>query len=207
MFKRISIISVVLVLLVSPSVLAKGHNQHRGTARGNRHHSTPVTPKPKPIPTPVIPPAADEVTLSNVYTTGYSSYDNTPRGSLEVDLDGISGNAGGDGTFANPTTLAVGHSIINGKDIGDFSYGILFYVPTFQKYFVAQDSCGDGSNPQTQPCHSLAQAPKGATLWLDLYVGPSTSKSVLSCEDNMTGLNTVIENPPSNLPVTVGNIC
>lgn len=190
MFKRISIICAVLVLSVTPTVLAKQHHK----------------PTKPPVP-PVVVPSGSETTLSNVYTTGYSSYDNTPKGSTAIFLNGISGNAGGDGTYANPTTLAVGHSIIGGKDIGDFAYGTLFYVPKFEKYFVAQDSCGDGSSPQTQPCHNLATADKGATLWLDLYVGASTSKAVLTCEDNMTGLNTVIENPASTYPVVVGNIC
>lgn len=194
MLTRISVISAVLVLLVTPTALAKQHHQ-------------PPKHKPPVVQPPVTPPSGSETTLSNVYTTGYSSYDNTPKGSLETDLDGISGQAGGNGTYANPTTLAVGHQIINGKDVGDFAYGTLFYVPTFEKYFAAQDSCGDGGSPQTQPCHSLSQAPKGATLWLDLFVGASTSKSVLACEDNHTGLNTVIENPVSTYPVVVGNIC
>lgn len=168
----------------------------------------PVVPPTDPVTPPIVPPvlSLNPITLLNVYTTGYSSYDNTPKGSLEIDLDGISGLAGGDGTYANPTTLAVGHSIINGKDIGDFPYGTIFYVSKFQKYFKASDSCGDTQTPQNQPCHSLKQAPKGATLWIDLYYGPSTDKAVLSCENSLTGLNTVIENPPANLPVIVGNI-
>jgi hypothetical protein len=44
----------------------------------------------------------------------------------------------------DPITLAAGHSIINGKDIGDYAYGTKFYVPNLRKYFTAADACGDG---------------------------------------------------------------
>ncbi|MET4804422.1 hypothetical protein ABIA96_007028 [Bradyrhizobium sp. LB11.1] len=49
----------------------------------------------------------------------YASGDNAPAGSTQVDLDGHSDNAGGTGTFNDPVTLAVGGSIINGKEVDD----------------------------------------------------------------------------------------
>lgn len=200
--KRIAIATAIAVTCLTPTVLARPHNN-----RDDHHNNKPPTHTPPPVTPPPVtpPPTGSTVTLKNVYTTGYSSYDNTPRGSLNVDLDGHHGQAGGDGTYAHPTTLAVGHSIINGKDVPDFPYGTMFYVPNLKKYFSAQDTCGDGNMPQNGPCHSLSQAPKGATLWLDLYVGPSTSSGVLSCENAITALHTVIENPQQGLPVVAGN--
>jgi hypothetical protein len=201
--RKISTLLAVGVLFITPVVSAKSHY-----SRGGRNNYKPPTHTPVPpvVTPPVTPPTTGGITLTNVYTTGYSSYDNTPRGSLQIDLDGHSGKAGGDGTYTNPTTLAIGHSIINGKDIPDFPYGTMFYVPNLKKYFSAQDTCGDGNTPQNGPCHSLKTADKGATLWLDLYVGPSTSSSVISCEEAITALHTVIQNPANNLPVISGNV-
>jgi hypothetical protein len=106
---------------------------------------------------------------------------NTPRGSTQIDLGGHSGNAGGTGTYSDPITLAVGHSIINGKDIGDYAYGTKFYVPNLRKYFTAADACGDGNTPQAGPCHTGFNG----HVWLDLYVGGSLANGVLSCEDSI----------------------
>lgn len=218
--RKLLLLSAVIPLLATPAVFASSHNydshqnqsKHRSTKpkRDPRPSPSPTptptpTPAPTPPPTPPVDPSGSK-TLLNVYTTGYSSYDNTPRGSTQIDLGGISGQAKGDGTYANPTTLAVGHSIINGKDVPDFPYGTLFYVPNLKKYFSAQDTCGDGNTPQNGPCHSLKTADKGATLWLDLYVGPSTSSNVLNCEEAITGLHTVIQNPGPSLPVVSGNV-
>lgn len=164
----------------------------------------PPVPSPAPPPTPTPPPPIGGVSLSSVYITGYADGDNTPPGSPVTFLNGIDGVAKGDCTYANPTTMAVGHVITKGQDIGDFAYGTKFYVPALKCYFSAQDTCGDGPSPQTQPCHSLKTADKGATLWLDAYVGP---KGTASCEDAMTKLYSVIQDPLSGLPVKKGNIC
>ena len=168
--------------------------------RGQTFTSGIVTP-------PVVPPVAPgEIILNNVYTTGYANADNTPAGSNATNLGGHSGVTGGNGSYASPTTVAVGGSIIGGKEVDDFPYGTIFYVPNLRKYFVATDFCGDGNSPQNQPCHSLAQAPKGATLWIDLFVGGGSANEG-NCESAMTGLNTVVENPPANLAVVTGDIC
>lgn len=206
------------LLVISVPLLASAnwsHNQHsnrgehhRGTKQeGNPTPPPPQTPPPT-VPPPVSPPTTNpsEIILNNVYTTGYANADNTPAGSNAKNLGGHSGTTGGNGTYLNPTTVAVGGSIINGKEIDDFPYGTIFYVPNLRKYFIATDFCGDGNSPQTQPCHSLSQAPKGATLWIDLFVGGGSANQS-SCEDAMTGLNTVIENPAPNYAVVSGDIC
>lgn len=164
--------------------------------------STPVpTPPPAPTPTPPPPaPSGNSISLSNVWITGYADGDNTPPGSPVTWLDGHEGKAGGNCTYDNPTTMAVGHVITNGVDKADFPYGTKFYVPALQCYFSAQDTCGDGSRPQDKPCHK----PERGSLQLDAYVGP---KGTAQCESNMTKLYSVIQNPLPGLPVKVGNIC
>ncbi|MGE5513494.1 MAG: hypothetical protein ACM31O_19865 [Bacteroidota bacterium] len=136
------------------------------------------------------------------YTTGYASLDNTPPGATTVALAGRSGHAGGSGTFEDPITLAVGHSIIGGVDIGDFRYGTKWYIPNLRKYFVAKDSCGDGAAPQYGPCHSGYQG----HVWLDLYVGASLDGGVRACEERITGLHVVIQNPAPDYAVDPGPI-
>lgn len=165
-------------------------------------NGTVVTPSPAPSPSPAPTPApsSGSIALSNVYITGYADGDNTPPGSPETYLDGIEGVAGGNCTYDNPTTMAVGHVITNGNDKADFAYGTKFYVPALKCYFKAADTCGDGPTPQNRACHK----PERGSLQLDAYVGP---KGTASCEEAMTGIYNVIQNPIAGLPVNVGNIC
>ncbi len=152
----------------------------------------PVTP-PAVTPPPVTPPAGNtsQEIRYQAYTTAYMSGDNTPPGSTQIDLGGHSGNAGGTGTYNDPITLAVGHSITGGQDVGDYPYGTKWYVPNLRKYFTAADSCGDGNTPQNGPCHTGYQG----HIWLDLYLGVGSGSASLSCEDKVTDIHTVIQNP------------
>lgn len=211
--KRLLFVAAAITIMFPLLALARGHQD---THNGHQHnHGTqspqvPSTPKPSPVPVPTPPAApvpstpaqqAGEIRFT-AYTTGYAALDNTPAGSTQIDLGGHSGNAGGTGTFSDPITLAVGHSIINGQDIGDYPYGTKFYVPNLRKYFSAADSCGDGNTPQNGPCHTGYQG----HVWLDLYVGASLANGVLSCEDSITDLHLVIQNPASNYPVVPGAV-
>lgn len=165
----------------------------------------PPTPNPAPTPSPTPPPpvtSGSEKILSNTFTTAYSNYDNTPRGSNATDLAGIHGTTGGTGTYADPITLAVGISIINGKEIPDFPYGTKFYVPNVRRYFSSRDACGDGSTPQNSACHK----PEQGSLQLDLFIGGPNTSAVLGCEDALTDIHTVIQNPASNYAVVPGAI-
>jgi hypothetical protein len=146
-------------------------------------------------------PATGEVRFIS-YTTGYASGDNTPPGSTIVTIGRVSGNAGGKGTYDDPITLAVGHSIINGADIPDYPPGTKFYVPNLRKYFSAQDSCGDGDIPQNGPCHIGYQG----HAWLDFYIGNVSGSASTDCEDSVTGLHVVIKNPTSNYAVVPGPV-
>lgn len=199
--KKYTTVAVAALLVLIPGiVLAHGRHHHRGP-------SVPpiVSPAPKPPvgsnPTPPSVPTSPETTV-NVYTTFYASGDNTPRGSTITFLDGKEGNAGGTGTYTNPITLAVGHSISNGKDTADYAYGTLFYFPDLKKYFVAQDTCGDGTAPQNGACHKDIDHP--GIVQLDLYAG---NGSFENCEDNLTGIRSVVMNPANNLAVDITPLC
>ncbi len=214
--KKITLAFAAIILIVP--LLASANYGHFQKDNGHQHNhgKTPPVVIPSPVPTPVAPPptvqpptttptppssATGEVRFV-AYTTGYAALDNTPRGSTQIDLGGHSGNAGGTGTYSDPITLAVGHSIINGNDIGDYPYGTKFYVPNLRKYFTAADTCGDGNQPQNGPCHSGYNG----HVWLDLYVGGSLQSGVLSCEDGITDLHLVIQNPASNYSVVPGAV-
>jgi hypothetical protein len=169
-----------------------------------------VTPTPTTKPVATTTPAVKPVTIE-AYLTGYAWPDNTPPGSA-ISNPVIHHEAGGTGTYADPITVAVGHSFINGDDVLDYLAGTLFYMPYLRKYFIAEDTCGDGDTPQNVPCHNLHmagnEAPAGAEAWLDLWVGGvgSTQSVVLKCEDAITGLHTVIMKPSPNYAVIAGPV-
>ncbi|MFF5861083.1 hypothetical protein ACFY8B_36755, partial [Streptomyces sp. NPDC012751] len=146
-------------------------------------------------------------TINNAFTTGYTWFDNTPRGSAQISDPILHKGAGGTGTYADPITLAVGHSMAGGKDTLDYPAGTRFYIPKVRRYFIVEDACGDGGSPQNGPCHSLDTAPKGATTWIDMYVGGDSGDNegaVQDCTDKVTGLTTVVQDPGPNLPVVDG---
>ncbi len=113
-----------------------------------------------------------EETSLVAYVTGYSYWDNTPAGSTDISHGVIHSKAGGTGTYSDPITLAVGHSIVGGKDILDYPAGTKFYISYLKKYAIVEDTCGDGNSPQNGPCHTGYQGHP----WVDLYVdGQNTS--------------------------------
>lgn len=167
---------------------------------------TPV-PAPAPLPTPA--PVSGEVRIQ-AYTTSYTYWDNTPPGSADISNPIIHTKAGGTGTYTDPITLAVGHSIINGKDILDYPAGAKFYIPNVRRYFIVEDTCGDGNTPQNGPCHK--GYPSGTTTWVDMWIDGSTgtSSSANTCAENLTDTNGVahliIQNPASNYVVVSGPV-
>lgn len=170
----------------------------------------PITPPPAtttpPVP-PVVPPTvpSTETTLT-AFITGYGYPDNTPANSANISHPILHSKAGGIGTYTDPITVAVGHSIINGKDILDYPAGTKFYIPNLRRYFIVEDTCGDGATPQNGPCHT--GYPSGTTTWLDIWVGGvgATKTSVIACEEAITGNFTVIKNPASNYLVVPGAV-
>lgn len=142
------------------------------------------------------------------FLTSYTYWDNTPPGSAIISHPIIHSKAGGTGTYDDPVTIAVGHSITNSKSTLDYPAGTKFYVPNVRKYFIVEDTCGDGSTPQNGPCHNISTAPKGSEAWLDMWIdGATVSKSnANTCASALTGVYLVIQNPASNYVVVPGSI-
>ncbi|MBT1004084.1 hypothetical protein KIH31_15970 [Paenarthrobacter sp. DKR-5] len=165
---------------------------------------------PKPAPRPVAAPA--ERIVRTAYTTAYTWFDNTPAGSAVISNPVLHRTAGGTGTYADPVTIAVGHSIINGRDILDYPAGTRLYLPDVRRYFIVEDTCGDGLHPQYGPCHAGVNADgSGSTIWLDLWIGgqSGTAGSADDCASTVTDgdgqLHTVVFNPAANYAVAAGS--
>jgi len=220
MHKKLGIFALALVLISAAAVpaLAAGKNnnnhysQHTSNPWGTPVVVNPVvvpktptvpTPPVAPVITPVPTPASGEVALT-AYITGYSYWDNTPAGSTQISNPVIHQTAGGTGTYADPITLAVGHSITGGKDTLDYPAGTKFYLPYLEKYAIVEDTCGDGNTPQNGPCHTGYQGHP----WVDLYVDGQnvSSSSANTCMDNITDVHSIIENPASTYPVLTGSV-
>ena len=166
-----------------------------------------ATPKPTvtATPTPTSTATGSEM-RAQVFVTGYSYWDNTPPGSATISNPILHQVAGGTGTYQDPITVAVGHTITNGKDILDFPAGTRFYVPNLRRYFIVEDTCGDGSTPQNGPCHT--GYPSNASYWIDVWVGGAgvSQSKANTCMDNITDVHLVIRNPASNYAVVPGEI-
>lgn len=168
--------------------------------------ATPPKAPPASPSTSAQAPAPSGQRSIQAYLTGYSYFDNTPPGSAEISHPILHQTAGGTGTYADPITLAVGHSIVNGRDLLDWPAGTRFYVPNLRRYFIAEDTCGDGSSPQDGACH--VGYPATATSWLDLWIGGEggTADGADSCMNSITDVWTVLVNPPSTYPTDAGSV-
>lgn len=206
--KRLLLVAALLVVILPAVALAHGNYRHSN----HRHHGYKNPPVVQPVPTipPVVvppvqtpnPPVNGEKSFQ-AYLTGYSFWDNTPPGSADISNPVIHSKAGGTGTFNDPITIAVGHSIINGKDILDYPAGTKFYIPNLHRYAIVEDTCGDGNSPQNGPCHTGHQGHP----WLDIYVGKGASKQASdACMDSITEVHTIIQNPIATYPVVTGDI-
>lgn len=164
---------------------------------------TPTPPPPTPSPSPTPPPPATGEKSFSAYLTGYGFPDNTPP-SAEISNPVIHSIAAGTGTYADPITIAVGHTITGGKDILDYAQGTKFYIPALRRYFIVEDTCGDGNSPQNGPCHTGFQG----HVWLDAWVGGTIAQTsaTLNCEDAITDFHVVIQNPASNYAVVSGPV-
>jgi 3D (Asp-Asp-Asp) domain-containing protein len=152
-----------------------------------------VAPAESPPPTPSA--ASPPTTRSDarrqagkqvqVELTGYSFYDNTPPGSAEVSNPILHRTAGGQGTFADPITVAV-------PSDSSFAPGTRFYLPSVKRYAIVEDSGASSTSANH------------LDLWVD---GEGGSRSaVSSCMDRLTGQATAEVNPPAGRPVIPGPI-
>ncbi|WP_121253719.1 glycoside hydrolase family 6 protein [Nocardioides ferulae] len=180
----------------------------------------PTGSRPAAVASPIAGPdagtASGSVQIDTAYLTGYTRFDNLPRGSRAISHPAVHRRAGGTGTYRDPITLAVGHTITGSGDdlrqVLDHRRGIRFYLPQLRRYFVVEDTCGDGLRPQRGPCHDLSTAPDGATTWLRLWVGSgprARPAAVRACAATIThgdglALRTAVKRPPRGLPVVPG---
>jgi hypothetical protein len=148
----------------------------------------------------------------SAYTTGYTYWDNTPPGSSIIAFSKSDGfptardGAGGTGTYSDPITVAVGHVIVNGEDIPDYKPGTRFYIPNFRRYFIVEDTCGDGDTPQNGPCHKNIDRP--GFVQLDLWLGGAsgTKEQTDACAASLTEVHLVIQNPEPAYAVMPGEL-
>ncbi len=203
------VVSAPRAVKVTPPPAAKPAAKPSTASRATTARTAPATPKPaapkpqasakpspKPSPKPAPKPAASTGQKITAYVTGYSYWDNDPPGSAAISHPVIHKTAGGTGTYANPITVAVG--MRNGSGSLLWAAGTRFYVPKLQRYFIVEDSCAS--------CHK--GYPSSASTWIDVYVDGSTSGRAASdaAMNALTGVQTVIRNPASNLAVRPGPI-
>jgi len=173
-----------------------------------------LTPSKQPIPEPLFP--VEETGQQIIaYLTGYAPWDNTPPGknisfAHSWEERAIHEMAGGMGTYEDPITIAVGHSIVDGVSTPDFEPGTRFYIPNVRRYFIVEDVCGDGDTPQDGPCHLLGdeQTQNKATVWLDMWfdgdIEHDDSLMAVECMNSSTGTFWVVKDPLPNYLVDAG---
>lgn len=151
-------------------------------------------------------PVQDAETRKDVFVTAYTWFDNTPPGSTAISHPILHKAAGGTGTYADPVTIAVGHSRETGDDVLDIPAGTRIYLPDVRRYFIVEDTCGDGPAPEDGPCHTGAEKYGHAKLWIDMWIGGKGEPQsfVRSCARKVTGISTAIFDPPDGYPVASG---
>ena len=161
--------------------------------------STIQSPSPTPSPSvssvPSSSPSVPVSTETAVYITFYGYTDNSCQTEAQHNCNDVAYpniqpfTEENDGSYNMPNTLATDPTFI--------TPGTIVYVPKFQKYYIMSDSCVECTTDYAS-----------GKLHVDLFIGPSTPpvhpNSLISCEDQLTTggySDTIIINPPSNLPV------
>jgi len=148
-----------------------------------------------------------ESVRTDVFVTAYTWFDNTPPSSTVISHPVLHKAAGGTGTYADPVTIAVGHSRKTGQDVLDIPPGTRIYLPDVRRYFIVEDTCGDGPTPEEGPCHTGAGKYGDATVWIDMWIGGKgeSQSFVRKCARKATGVTTAIFNPEDHYPVASGH--
>jgi hypothetical protein len=162
-----------------------------GSAAPSAAPSASPPAKPRPSTTPGRPaPAPGKGGQSRTFSvTFYGAADNTPPGSRDIAFPKVHQQAGGSGTWADPTTFAT--------DRRELPAGTRIYFAPLRRYFVMEDDCTECDEDFTQ-----------GRAHIDLWAGTATDSGIVRCEDSLTrdGPSAVLVNPPPNLPVTPGQL-
>jgi 3D (Asp-Asp-Asp) domain-containing protein len=118
-----------------------------------------------------------------VETTAYSFGDNQGSNNSKISAPVIHKEASGDGTYANPTTLAVPGHAGSGMQTPK---GTRVYFSKYRFYGIVEDS---GATPKKL---------RRFDIWSDGRGNSGAS----ACMDKLTGTSTAILNPPAGKPVT-----
>lgn len=142
--------------------------------------------------TPSQPSGTPGTKQLRIWLTGYSWQDNTPPGSSKIGEPVLHQQAGGQGTYQDPITVAVpgraGHM--------DWAPGTRFYLPTVQRYVIVED-------------YGATHTPSGTDAHLDMWIGgqDGTREDTDACMRQLTSKHAPAQlNPPPDLPVTPGPI-
>jgi 3D (Asp-Asp-Asp) domain-containing protein len=165
------------------STTTSGATTTTTTTTAGKPSTTANVAQPPAARPPAAPPQQSSPNASGQITF-YGAADNDPPGSREIAYPNVlHGQAGGTGTFDDPTTFAAQQ--------GQFQPGTKIYVPDVKRYFILEDSCADcrGSH-------------------IDLWAGAATDRGIIRCEDSLTrnGSRPYQLNPPTGLPVSPGDL-
>jgi hypothetical protein len=125
--------------------------------------------------------------------SAFSWQDNDPPNSAQIGAPVLHQSAGGQGTYADPITVSVPAAPAG----AGYPPGSRFYLPSIQRYVIAEDTGGPPGPPGTDTA---------LNVWIDGRSG--TPAEAEACEDLVTGGGTTTAqfNPPPGLPVMAGPI-
>lgn len=125
--------------------------------------------------------------------SAFSWQDNDPPNSAQIGAPVLHQSAGGQGTYADPITVSVPATPAG----TGYPPGSRFYVPSIQRYVIAEDTGAPPGPPGTDTT---------LNVWIDGRGG--TPAEAEACEDQVTGGGTTTAqlNPPPGLPVMPGPI-
>jgi hypothetical protein len=128
-----------------------------------------------------------------VSISAFSWQDNDPPNSGEIGDPVIHQQAGGTGTYDDPITV----SVPGENNAATFPAGTRFYLPSVQRYLIAEDSGAPPGAP-------------GTDTTLNVWIGgqDGTAAETDACEDQVTGGGTGSAelDPGPGLPVMPGPI-
>jgi hypothetical protein len=186
MIGRFRIAAVLTVLALALAACATGTSQAAPPP-------APTSAPPSASATSTVPPVTSSAASTTaqqvsrkVEVTFYAAADNDPPGSADIAYpNSRHAAAGGTGTFADPLSLAT--------DPREIRPGVVVYYPPIRKYFVMEDDCA--------PCIDEWNANRNPHV--DLWMAGSKDPVVQDCEAALTpdDPDTIIINPPANLPV------